>query len=116
VNRILPPSRRPAIRPSELRIGTTTVRVSKSNQILLEVAEWILKRGKTLPRIQNFVHETDSGFSKAANPVTLSNGWSIEIGDSQDTLIQKSRRLLDACGFRDVRLEVVLEDGTVKTA
>src|SRR6266480_307360 len=50
VNRILPPSRRPAIRPSELRIGTTTVRVSKSNQILLEVAEWILKRGKTLPR------------------------------------------------------------------
>jgi len=115
VDRILPPSRRTAIHPSELRIGTATGRVSKSNQILLTVANWILKQGKTLPRIQNFVHETDSGFSKAAKPVKLSNGWFIEIGDSQDTLIQKSRRLLDACGFRDVRLQVVLEDGTVKT-
>jgi DNA sulfur modification protein DndB len=113
---ILPPRKKPAIHPSEVRVGTSVARVDKSNQILITVAEWIIKQGKTLPRIRNFVHETDSGFSRAAKTVKLSNGWFIEIGDSQETLIRKSRRLLDACGFRDVRLEVVLEDGTVKTA
>ena len=36
------------------------------------------------------------------------------IPDSQDMLLQKGRRLLDVCGFREVRLEILLEDGTVK--
>ncbi len=116
VDRILPPPRRQAIQPSEVRIGTAIVRVSRSNQIPLAVANWILKQGNALPRIQNFVHETNSGFLRTAQTKELDNGWFIEIGDSQEVLIQKGRRLLDACGFRDVRLQVVLEDKTIKTA
>ena len=109
-----PPKRR-TIRPLELKIGTEVVRVSKSNQIPISTANWILQRGKTLPRLQNFVHETNTGFPQAAKTVELNNGWFIEVGDSQEVLIQKGRRLLDACGFRDVGLQVVLEDGTVRS-
>jgi hypothetical protein len=36
-------------------------------------------------------------------------------GDNQPVLIQKGRKLLDACGLRNVKLEILLEDGTVKT-
>lgn len=111
---IAPPRRRATVHPSELRIGTVAVRLNRSNQIPVVVANWILKQGRTLPRIPNFVHETRSGFSRSAQTTELNNGWFIEIGDSQDMLIQKGRRLLDASGFRDHRLEVVLEDGTVK--
>ena len=106
--------RRQAIHPTELRIGTVAVRVRKSNQIPVVVANWILEQGQTLPKIDNFVHETNSGFSRSAQTTELNDGSFIEIGDSQDMLIRKGRRLLDACGFRDRRLEVVLEDGTVK--
>ena len=108
--------RRQPIHPIEVRIGTVVVRVNRSNQIPVVVGNWILEQGKTLPRIQNFVHETNSGFPSAAQTKRLTNGWYIEIGDSQGVLIQKARRVLDACGFRDVRLQVLLENGTTKTA
>ncbi len=108
--------RRQPIHPVEIRIGTEVVKVTKSNQIPVLVGNWILKQGKTIPRIQNFVHEADSGFPRAAQTKQLVNGWYVEIGDSQDVLLQKARRLLDACGFREVRLEILLEDGTVRTA
>jgi hypothetical protein len=108
--------RRQPIHPVEIRIGTEVVKATKSNQIPVLVGNWILKQGRTIPRIQNFVHEADSGFPRAAQTKQLANGWYVEIGDSQDVLLQKARRLLDACGLREVRLEILLEDGTVRTA
>ena len=108
--------RRPTIHPTEVRIGTFAVGVNRSNQIPVVVANWILKQNRSLVEIPNFVQKTKAGFSQAAQPRELDNKWFIEIGDSQDVLIQKGRRLLDACGFRDVQLQVILEDGNTKTA
>jgi len=31
-------------------------------------------------------------------------------------LIERARKLLDACGFRELKIEILLEDGTLKTA
>jgi DNA sulfur modification protein DndB len=108
--------RRQTIRPTELRIGLQVVKVNVSNLIPVAVANWILKQGKTLIRIQNFVHETNSGFPGASQTKELDNGWFIEVGDSQEVLLQKGRRLLDAHGFHDIQLTMVLEDGNIKKA
>ena len=108
--------RRPIKRPVEMRISTVPLKVTISNQIPVLVADWILAKGTALPRIQNFLHEADSGFPQSAETKRLTNGWYIEVGDSQEVLIQKGRRLLDACGFRDLPLSVLLEDGSTKTA
>lgn len=108
--------RRQTIHPAELRIGTETLRISKSNQIPVEVANWILRQAKPLPTIPNFVQEKRFGFARTAQLKHLENGWFIEVGDSQEVLIQKGRRLLDSCGFRHLPLQVVLEDGTTKNA
>jgi len=113
-NRLNPTRKRP-IRPTEVKIGDATIGIGKLNEIPVVVANWILRQGKTLRRMQNFVHETDSGFPASAQTKRLENGWFIEVGDSQGTLLQKGRRLLDASGFREVLLHVVLEDGTTKT-
>src|SRR5208283_4952155 len=58
--------KRQAIRPTGVRIGDAVVKVGKSNEIPVVVANWILRQGRTLRRMQNFVHETDSGFSASA--------------------------------------------------
>jgi len=109
-------ARQQTIHPVEVRIGTAIVRVTKSFQILVATANWIVKEGKALPRTRNFIHESDSGFSSSAKTVKLDDGSFIEVGHSQELLIKKSRQLLDACGFREVRLQVVLEDRSIKTA
>jgi len=61
-----------------------------------------------------FLRETANGFYPSASLKKLCNGWFIEVGDDQQMLIQKGRKLLDAHGFRDVSLEVLLDDGTTK--
>jgi hypothetical protein len=109
-------TRRTTIRPKELRIGTHRLPISINNQIAIATANWILKQGKVIPTIRNFVHPTDSGFPRSATTRRLDNGSFMEIGDSQDALIQKARKLLNICGFRDLNLEVLLENGTLKTA
>ena len=78
------------------------------------VANWILNQGRELPRIQNFVHETRAGFLGSAQPKPTSDGkWYIEVGDNQERLLQKGRRLLDVCGFSDIPLQVMLENREV---
>jgi DNA sulfur modification protein DndB len=111
-----PSRKRQTVRPIEVRIENFASGVARSNEIPVVVANWILARGVSLRRIQNFMHQTDSGFPIHAQTKRLENGWFIEIGDSQDTLLQKGRRLLDAHGFREVRLVIALEDGSTKTA
>jgi hypothetical protein len=109
-------TRRGTTRPRELRIGTYRAPITLNNQILIATANWILKQGKTLPTIHNFVHPTNSGFGASAQIKRLEDGSFIEIGESQVRLIERARKLLDACGFRDLRIEILLEDGTLKTA
>jgi hypothetical protein len=112
-----PPSnaRRPTTRPRELRIGSHRVAISINNQISIETANWILNQGKSLPMIPNFVQRTNSGFAPSASTKRLVDGSFIEIGDSQDILIQKARKLLNMCGFTELKLEVLLEDGSLKS-
>jgi hypothetical protein len=109
-------ARRAIIRPRELTIGSFHVPISLNNQIVIATANWILKQGKSLPRIENFIHPNDTGFSTSAQIRQLDDGSFIEIGDSQSTLMQKARRLLNACGFHQVKIEVLLEDGIILTA
>jgi DNA sulfur modification protein DndB len=111
-----PPRKRAPIHPTEVRIGDVPIWVRRANEVPVVVANWILQQGRALRRMQNFVHEMDSGFSASAQTKRLDNGWFIEVGDSQETLLLKGRRLLDACGFSEVTLKVVLEDGTARTA
>ncbi|MBI2950043.1 MAG: UPF0175 family protein [Verrucomicrobia bacterium] len=61
-------------------------------------------------KIPNFVHEADSGFSQSAQTKELTTGDPSRF----EMLIQKGRKLLDACGLRDVSFQVLLDDGTVK--
>ena len=49
------------------------------------------------------MHENNIGFANSAQTKHLDNGWYIEVGDSQETLLLKGRRLLDSCGFRHCR-------------
>lgn len=107
--------RRQIIRPREIRIGSYRKAISIANQIPITTANWLLDQGKSLPTIPNFVHPSNSGFAQSAVPRQLNNGTFIEIGDNQEVLIQKARRLLNACGFRDLKIEVLFEDGSSKT-
>jgi hypothetical protein len=108
-------TRRGTRRPQELRIGTYRVPIGMNNQIPIATANWILNQGGSLPRIPNFVHPSNSGFTASAQTKRLDDGSYIEIGDSQDALIQKARKLLNACGFRDVTLAVLLDDSTLRS-
>src|SRR5258708_11956320 len=63
---VLGSTRRGTKRPRELRIGTHREPIALNNQIVIAVANWILKQGKILPRITNFVHPTNSGFAASA--------------------------------------------------
>jgi hypothetical protein len=107
--------KRQTIRPQEIRIGSYRKAIGMANQIPTTVANWLLEQGKTLPTIQNFVHPSNSGFSQSASTKQLINGTFIEIGDNQEVLIQKARRLLDACGYRNLKFEILFEDGNSKT-
>ena len=106
--------RQATVRPKELRIGNHIEPLRASNEIPVSVANWILEQGKDLPVIPNFVHKTAEGFTAAAQLKQAKNGWSIEIGDSQPTLIQKGRTLLDRCGFGAVVFSILLEDGQIR--
>jgi len=106
--------RRQTIRPSEVQIDDARYSISFANQIPVVIANWIVQQGKTLPRIPNFVHPTNSGFASSAQTKEVDNGWFIEVGDDQGRLIEKGRELLKACGLGDIGFRVLLDDGTVK--
>ena len=106
--------RRQTIRAREVQIKDFRELINYSNQIPVVIANWIIRQGKPLPRIPNFVHPNNSGFASSAKPKELKNGCFIEIGDDQDRLIEKGRELLNACGLRDVGFRVLLDDGTVR--
>jgi hypothetical protein len=108
-----PPPRRHTIHPTEVRIGATVLRVNRSVQIPVALANWILQQGQPLRTIPNFVHETNAGVLQAAQPKRLQNGMYIDVHGDQKEMVRRGRRLLDACGFREVTFQVVLENGDV---
>jgi hypothetical protein len=107
--------KRPTIRPSEVRIGSYRRAINYANQIPIVVANWLIEQKKELPRVPNFIHPTNAGFARSAQTKELADGSYIEVGDHQEVLIQKARKLLDACGYKGTKLEVLLDDGTLKT-
>ena len=106
--------RRQTNRAREVQIGNIRELVNNNNQIPIVIANWIIQQGKSLPRLPNFVHPSNTGFALSAQTKGLKNGHFIEVGDDQGRLIEKGRKLLDACGLRDVGFRVLLDDGTVK--
>jgi hypothetical protein len=110
------PGKRQTIRPSEIRFGSFKKSIHFANEIPITVANWLIEQGKTLPTFHNFVHPSNTGFARSAKTKRLVSGQYIEIGDHQDILIQKSRKLFDACGYRTLKFEVLFQDGNVVSA
>jgi hypothetical protein len=108
--------KRKTIRPKEIRFGSVRKSIDYANEIPITVGNWLIEQGKTLPNSPNFVHASNSGFSKSAVPKRLINGQFMEIGDNQEVLLHKARKLLDTCGYRGMKIEVLLEDGTTLNA
>ncbi|MCX6924583.1 MAG: DNA sulfur modification protein DndB [Verrucomicrobia bacterium] len=104
-----PQPKRPSTHPAEVRIASEAIRIRKWNQVPIAVANWVLRQGKSLPVLQNFVHRNNIGFANSANTKELKNGWYIEVGDSQETLLLKGRRLLDSSGFRHIFNRYILD-------
>lgn len=103
--------KRKIIRPRELRIGEYSEPIAINNQIVVNTANWIIAQGVVPKNVSNFIHSTNSGFAQSAQTKPLVSGQFIEIGDSQETLFKKARKLLDENGFRELKLEVLLENG-----
>jgi len=106
--------RRATKRPRELRIGAFRAPVALNNQVLIETANWLIGQGRALPAIPNFVQRSRAGFAESAQVKPLQEGYFIEIGDSQEALFQKARKLLNLCGLSGVKIEILLEDNTTR--
>jgi hypothetical protein len=108
--------KRQTIRPTEIRFGSFKKSIHFANEIPITVANWLIEQGKALPTFHNFVHPSDAGFARSAKTKRLVSGQYIEIGDHQDILIQKARKLFDACGYRTLKFEVRFQDGNLVSA
>lgn len=107
-------SRASTTKPTEVRIGESFSQpIRDAVEVPVVVGNWIIQQGQSLRMIPNFVHQTDSGFLGSAQPKRLENGWYINVHGDRNEMVRRGQRLLDACGFRNVRLKVILEDGTV---
>jgi hypothetical protein len=91
-------------------VGETAAPIARWNQIPLFVANWLLMRGTPAPNVQ-FINSKASEFPASARLKKLSNGSFIDVGDDRDTLLRKARRLLDECGYHDVKIVVQLSNG-----
>ncbi len=80
--------------PTELRIGTDVIGVTRSNQIPVEVANWILRQGKALHVIPNVLHQANAGFPLNSQPKQIANGWFVEVGDSQSRSLLRNTSAL----------------------
>jgi hypothetical protein len=103
--------KRKTIRPKEIRFGSVRKHINYANEIPIIVANWLIEQGKAVPNCQNFIHPSNSGFSQSAITKRLISGQFIEVGDNQEVLLHKARKLLDACGHRGMQIEVLLVDG-----
>ena len=107
--------RRATTRPREIRIGAFRKVISLNNQVPIETANWLIGQGHGLPLVPNFIQRTRESFTDSAQVKPLLDGYFIEVGDSQEALFQKARKLMNICGRSGVRIEILMEDGAVKT-
>lgn len=112
---ILGHGKRPTIRPKEVRIGSYRKQIRYAYEIPITVANWLIEQGKVLPALHNFVHPSNSGFAASATTKRLISGQFIEVGDHQEVLLQKARKLFDTCGYQGQNFEVLLVDGKIMT-
>lgn len=105
------PRKQPTIKPTEVNLNGSTKYISDWNEVLVHVAEWLIAQGRSFTEQPNFLQRTEEGFSQSANPKKLSNGWYIEIGQSREALIKKSRTLLNDCGYENTKCQVRLRNG-----
>ncbi len=108
--------KRQTVRPTEIRFASFKKPIRYANEIPITVANWLVEQGKVLPTFPNFIHSSNNGFAKSAITKRLVSGQFIEVGDHQEILIQKARKLFDTCGYRTLKFEVLLEDGNTVTA
>ena len=104
-------------RPREMKIGTDTYEIRNSYDMLVNTAEWLVKKGKLkrddCPIIaghrRNLVntqpkHRYGDDFR---SPKRLTNGLYIETSYSTTGCISNARRLLEKCGYNGEMLKVV---------
>jgi len=108
--------KRQTVRPTEIRFASFKKTIRYANEIPISVANWLVEQGKALPTFPNFIHASNNGFAKSAITKRLVSGQYIEVGDNQEILIQKARKIFDACGYRTLKFEVLFEDGNAVTA
>ncbi len=105
-------------RPREMKIGTDNYEIKSSNEVLINTAEWLIRKGKLKrddcpiatghTRTRNLVniqpiHRDGRAF---INPKKLSNGLHIETNHSRAGCITNARQLLEKFGYRGNILSV----------
>ena len=102
--------------PRKMKIGTDTYEIRKLYDILVNTAEWLIKKGKlrkencpiATGHKRNLVntqpkHRNGGDFFA---PRSLSNGLYIETSYNTRDCITNARKLLERCGYRGDMLEV----------
>jgi hypothetical protein len=102
-----------SVRPTEIRIGTFRKSIGYLNEIPLTVGNFLIEQGKVLPTLSNFIQPSNSGFEMSAKTERLISGQYMEIGDDKKTLLKKARDLLDICGYRTTKIDVLFRDGNL---
>jgi len=103
-------------RRRKMRIGSDTFEIIKSNQILINTAEWLIKKGKLkksecpIPigpkrHLINIEPKHINGDNFEA-PKRLSNELYLNVNYSTEDCINTARRLLEMFGYRGDMLEV----------
>jgi len=102
--------------PRKMKIGTDVYEIRNSYDILVNTAEWLIRKGKLrkescpipIGHKRNLVntqpkHRYGDDFRA---PKRLSNGLYIETHYSTTSCITNARKLLERCGYREDTLEV----------
>ena len=113
---ITEPTEHIGVRPRKMKVGKDTHEIRKSYKILVNTAEWLIRKGKLRKEICPIAsghkrylvniqpkHRYGDDFRA---PKTLSNGLYIETHYSTASCITNARKLLERCGYRGDMLEV----------
>jgi len=103
-------------RPRKIRIGTDTFEIRKSYEILINTAEWLIRKGKlkksdcpvAIGHKRHLINtESKHRYGDSCRaPKRLSNGTYIETHNSTAGCINNARRLLEKFGYREDMLHV----------
>lgn len=100
--------------PTGMKIQKDYFSIRNANEILINTAEWLIKKGKLKTEIpsghrRNLISKI--GKHRHGDPFIagkkLSNGWYIETNYSTPGCIKYSRRLLEEGGFRGQDLKII---------